>query len=120
MKRKRDLHFASQHHHALHSACEIHRLQSAIHKISEKYKNDPLMSPMLKEIAEFSHPSALNIVRFQYKDNPYDLCSKDYEFSNQSIQENIQAGLNDVKKALLNPAWLDLIADDTGLVFHEF
>lgn len=119
LKRRKNLQYASQHHAALHSVCEIQRLQSAIHNICEKYKGKET-SPLLKELSKLGHPSALNLVRFQYKDHPYDLFSKDYEFSHQSMKEDYESGLHDVKKALLNRSWLDLISDDAGVVFHEF
>jgi NTE family protein len=77
-------------------------------------------SKELNELCEFGHPSALNIIRFQYKDKPDDLCSSDFEFSNKSLQEHYQAGIEDVKQALITPTWLDLIADDAGIVLHEF
>lgn len=119
MKRRKDIQYASRYHQVLHAFCEIHRLQHKIHKVCEIHKPEQ-RSKELDELCQFAHPSALNIIRFQYKDKPYDLCSTDFEFSNKSLQEHYQAGIEDVAAALITPTWLELIADDAGIVLHEF
>jgi NTE family protein len=118
LKRKKDIHFSSRHHSLLRSLCEIHTLQHKIHKAFEQNVSE--LSEELLELSYFGHPSALNFVSFQYKDKPYDLVTKDFEFSYQSIQERYEAGLNEVQQALLEPTWLDLIDDDSGIVLHQF
>ncbi len=119
LKRKKDIHFSSRHQQLLQSLCEIHTLQHKIHTVLEQYEGTHLSKELI-ELSYLGHPSALNFVHFQYKDNDYDLVSKDYEFSYQSIQDHYQSGLSDVQKALLKPSWLDLIDDDSGVKLHEF
>ncbi len=119
MKRKKDIQYASRYHQVLHAFCEIHRLQHKIQKVYERY-NKESPSKELSALCDLGHPSALNIVRFQYKNKPYDLFSKDFDFSAQSLKEHYQFGLNDAQTAINNPSWLDLIDDDAGVVLHEF
>ncbi len=118
-KRQKDIQYASRYHQVLHALCEAHRKQYAIHKVYSKYK-DKNPSKELEALCEFGHPSSLNIVRFQYKDKPYDLFSKDFDFSSQSLIDHYQSGLVDVDQALRTPTWLEVIDDAVGLVLHEF
>ena len=119
IKRHKDVQYASRYHQVLQAFCEIHSLQHKIQKVYEKYGKDS-PSKELQALCDYGHPSALNIIRFQYKNKPYDLFSKDYEFSAQSLEEHYVSGFQDVKTALENPSWLDLIDDGVGVVLHEF
>lgn len=118
LKRKKDLEFASRYHRMLHYFCETHKLRSAVAKLC---KEDPSFQhhPALEGIS-IHQPCTLNIVRFHYQDKPYELWSKDFEFSVQSIKERREAGYADVECALKDGRWCQPILGEQGVQIHEY
>ncbi len=117
IKRARDLEYAGRHREIFKYFCERHRLTILINKLLEQnveYRNNPIF----QEVEKFGQTSALNIIRFHYKDRPYDMWSKDFEFSEQSMYEHYLNGKRDFEKALAKPKWFDVIDDDL-LVINE-
>jgi len=119
-KAKKDIEYGSRYRRVVENFCEIHALQHAINHLCDTFKIDR-ESPEFKKIIDLGRPNILNIVRFQYHDRPYDLWSKDFEFSRQSIQERYQMGYDAAEKALSPPVWLDVLPPlNSGVVIHDF
>lgn len=118
LKRKKDLEFASRYHRMLHYFCEAHKLHSALAKLCEE---DPSFEqhPALAGI-HLHHPCSLNIVRFHYQDKPYELWSKDFDFSVKSITERREAGYIDVEIALKDGRWCHPLPGERGVLIHEY
>lgn len=120
LKYKKEIEYASRHQEILHYFCELHYLQHAISILSKTIKNNHYLDLTLKKIEEIGHPTSLNIIRFRYRDCRSNLWSKDFNFSMEAIKEHWRSGYNDAKKALEQPAWLDLVVDDSGAIIKEF
>ncbi|RYF42411.1 MAG: patatin-like phospholipase family protein, partial [Comamonadaceae bacterium] len=48
----------------------------------------------------------IDIVHLIYRNRPYDLDSKDYEFSRTTVLEHWEAGMRDMRNTLAHPEWL--------------
>lgn len=117
MKRKKDLEYISQHHNLIHYFCEMQNYQRDLQKLSE-FIPDAQKNEVVQNILNKQHPITLNIARFHYRDKPYDIWTKDYEFSDKSITERILLGYNDVQQAFESPEWLELKPQEIQL--HNF
>jgi NTE family protein len=120
MKRKKDLEFASRYHRMLRYFCRFHELHSALAALCRK---DPKLrdDPALKNV-DYKEPCTISLVRFHYKDKPYELWSKDFDFSIQSIQERREAGYRDVEVAMEDAKWFRALDQEQlgGVVLHEY
>ncbi|MGE3318143.1 MAG: patatin-like phospholipase family protein [Candidatus Berkiella sp.] len=114
LKRKKDLEFASQYQEILKYFFEMHRLRHIIRQITEG------KDKICYDDVSLGHPCALNIIRFHYRDTDADLWTKDFEFSQKSIQQRRLAGIDDVKKLFDDPLPLEVIPDDSGFTLHNF
>ncbi len=118
-KYKKEIEFASRHQEVLHYFYELHYLKHAIDILS-KTVHDPNIEKMLKKIAQYRHPTSLNIVRFHYRDPASSLWSKDFNFASVAINDHWQHGYNDVQKAFKFSTWLNEMVDESGALVHEF
>lgn len=119
-KRKKDLEFASRYHRMLRSFCKFHALHTAIAELCRKnpeLRNDPALDNI-----DYKEPATISLVRFHYKDEPYELWSKDFDFSLQSIQERREAGYRDVEVAMQDAKWFRALDQEQlgGVVLHEY
>jgi NTE family protein len=55
--------------------------------------------------AQLTQPT-IDIVHLIYRNRPYELDSKDYEFSRSTLDEHWAAGANDLRMTLAHPEWL--------------
>ena len=55
-----------------------------------------------------------------YRQKPYELESKDYEFSRASVAEHWEAGLRDMRDTLCHPEWLKSTGLDDGVTQYDF
>ncbi len=119
-KRKKDLEFSSRYHRTLHYFCRFHELHRVISKLCEK---DPsLRSDPIIQAADIKEPCSITMVRYHYKDKPYELWSKDFDFSSKSIQERREAGYRDVEASMDDNAWFTCGHSEkySGIILHEF
>lgn len=110
INRRKDLEFVSQYQEILKYFCERHRLKLNLKRLWEE-SDKVHVDPFIKKEVKNESPATLNIILFQYKNRPYDLWSKDFDFSRQAIQEHLADGNKDFKKALKQGKCLELIKD---------
>lgn len=119
IKRRKDLEFSGHYDKMLESFCKIHRLEHTIHQIRLKNK-EKMFAHFEHDTKNIEHISKLNLIRFHYRDRPYDVWSKDFEFSRQSIQEHYQSGIDDVQRAINDPKWLAPIPDNQCVLMNNY
>ncbi len=56
--------------------------------------------------AQMTH-QPIDIVHLIYRNKPYELDSKDYEFSRATVTEHWEAGARDMRNTLAHPEWLE-------------
>ncbi|CAN7305192.1 DUF3734 domain-containing protein [Acidovorax sp. LjRoot117] len=81
-------------------------LQQALADLMEKLPphlhDDPSVTALC---AQMTH-KPIDIVHLIYRNKPYELDSKDYEFSRTSVAEHWEAGMRDMRNTLSHPEWL--------------
>ena len=68
--------------------------------------------------AQLTH-QPVEIVHLIYRDKPYELDSKDYEFSRASVDEHWEAGLRDIRNTLEHPELLRAAAPVNGVTTFD-
>lgn len=68
--------------------------------------------PSVRELSRQLDSEPIDIVHLIYRDKPYELESKDYEFSRSAVEEHWEAGARDMRNTLEHPDWLDARTDD--------
>ncbi|WP_232062309.1 DUF3734 domain-containing protein [Variovorax sp. PBS-H4] len=68
--------------------------------------------------AQLTH-EPIEIVHLIYRDKPYELESKDYEFSRVSVDEHWEAGLRDIRNTLEHPELLRAAAQVNGVTTFD-
>ena len=77
-------------------------LAELIAKLPSKLRSDPAVTALQ---AQMTH-QPVDIVHLIYRDKPYELDSKDYEFSRAMVQEHWQAGERDMRNTIAHPEWM--------------
>jgi NTE family protein len=82
---------------------QLQRLQMVRSAIAKLMKDAPAAVKQSDEgrlLAEFADPKDYNVVHLIYRSAPFELDSKDYNFSRRSMQEHWRAGRHDAHRAL--------------------
>jgi len=83
-----------------------HALSRFLDQLPEKCQNDP----DVRFLAEEAHVKVSTIVQLKYQAKKYETAGKTFEFSRRAMEEHWQAGYEDTKAALGEPAVLELPA----------
>jgi NTE family protein len=73
-----------------------------IAKLPARLRADPAVTALQGQMTH----QPIDIVHLIYRDKPYELDSKDYEFSRAMVQEHWQAGERDMRNTIAHPEWL--------------
>jgi NTE family protein len=86
-----------------------------ISKLPAHLRNDPSVLAVQAELTH--HP--IDIFHLIYRDKPYELESKDYEFSRAAVEEHWEAGARDMSRTLAHPETLRSDASANGVTTFD-
>jgi NTE family protein len=86
-----------------------------ISKLPAHLRNDPSVLAVQAELTH--HP--IDIFHLIYRDKPYELESKDYEFSRAAVEEHWEAGARDMRRTLAHPETLRSDATVNGVTTFD-
>jgi NTE family protein len=119
MERQKDITYSSRTRMNTDALASNMNLQQAIADLMKKLpaalRNDPSVASVS---AQLSH-KPIEIVHLIYRDKPYELESKDYEFSRASVDEHWDAGLRDIRNTLDHPEWLQSASQTNGVTTFD-
>lgn len=118
-KRKKDIEFSSRHNTLLDFYRMIHTLKNSIHVLSKKIPKNEKLDPEVMQCMERGHESNISLVHFLYQYDDTEFSSKDYEFSQKSIEERIKRGYLDGKHGVKKSPWLKPVPETQGMVIHD-
>ncbi len=75
------------------------------------------MPRTLSEVLERQR-EPVDIVHLIYRNKPYELDSKDYEFSRAMVREHWEAGMRDMRATVAHPEWLKR-ATENGITTYD-
>lgn len=77
-------------------------LADLIKRLPARLRSDPAVAALQEHMTH----QPVDIVHLIYRDKPYELDTKDYEFSRAMVQEHWQAGARDMRNTVAHPEWL--------------
>jgi len=117
--RQKDIQYSSRTRMGTDKAAEQHRYKQALHhlllKLPAALKNDP----EVKELMKSTRTAHVDIVHLIYRQNRYELESKDYEFSRVTMQEHWEAGRRDMQRTIDHPDWLRMASENNGVTVYD-
>lgn len=119
LARHKDIQYSSRTRLSTDRAAEMHRhkqaVQHLIAKLPASLKNDPEVQH-LKEATRTAH---LDIVHLIYRQDRYELESKDYEFSRATMNAHWEAGRCDMQNTVDHPDWLRIAPRGDGVTVYD-
>ncbi|MES3000274.1 MAG: patatin-like phospholipase family protein [Pseudomonadota bacterium] len=88
-------------------------LADLIAKLPARLRKDPAVTTLK---AHMTH-QPIDIVHLIYRDKPYELDSKDYEFSRAMVEEHWAAGARDMRNTIAHPEWLQSATENGVTTF---
>lgn len=119
LSRQKDIQYSSRTRLGTDFAAALHKakqnVQHLIAKLPASMQNDPDVK-YLKGVTQTAH---LDIVHLIYRQERYELESKDYEFSRATMVAHWEAGRLDMQRTLDNPNWLKMADGDDGVTVYD-
>ncbi|MDB5964594.1 MAG: hypothetical protein JWQ72_1094 [Polaromonas sp.] len=88
-------------------------LADLLSKLPPALRKDPSVAALQAHMA----CEPIDILHLIYRDKPYELESKDYEFSRATVAEHWAAGADDMRNTLTHPEWLKRATDNGVTTF---
>lgn len=86
---------------------EKHKLRQAIVELFEQLPAEAKQDEKIRKLRDLGDDHAVAIVHLIYRRASYEGQATDYEFSRASMEEHWQAGLDDARRTLRRPSWLE-------------
>jgi len=119
MERQKDITYSSRTRMNTDALAANLNLQQAIadliSKLPARLRSDPSVLAVQAELTH--HP--IDIFHLIYRDKPYELESKDYEFSRAAVEEHWEAGARDMRRTLAHPETLRSDATVNGVTTFD-
>jgi NTE family protein len=107
MERHKDIQYSSKTRLNTTQVAETQKLRNALHrliqKLPEKLKSDADVA-VLKTICSDAHVDIVHLINRRYS---YTTHSKDFDFSRATVRQLWDAGLEDARRTLARPEWLE-------------
>ncbi|WP_395020690.1 patatin-like phospholipase family protein [Dongia sp.] len=118
-ERKKDIQYSSRTRQATDVSLEIQKLRrtvrSLLQKLPEGLDNDPDVVAAREQSCSKVH----NVIHLIYRDKAFEAYHKDYEFSRLTMREHWESGLDDIRRTLAYPEWLERPDNESGVITHD-
>ena len=98
---------------------ETHALRRAIVELFERLPPEARQSENIRKLRDLGDDHAVAIVHLIYRRASYEGQAIDYEFSRTSMKEHWQAGLDDGRRTLRRPRWLEPADGNDGVQVYD-
>jgi NTE family protein len=98
--RQKEIQYSSRTRAITDQLQQLQKVRSAIATLMKDASESTRAREEAKLLAEFADPKNYNVVHLIYRNAPYELDSKDYNFSRRSMLEHWRAGRADAHRAL--------------------
>ena len=119
LKRQKDILYSSRTRYTSNMVTELANTRKAIRDLIDKLPKHLLDDPEVLHLHDFANYAPFDVVHLIYRQGPYELESKDYEFSRVSVLEHWEAGRRDLRDTLVHPEWLKCTGKDTGAMQYD-
>ena len=113
--REKEIRYSSRTRAGTDQFKHVQKLRRAVAGLLEQLPEDLKDSPEAKLLRTAAGPSVYNIVHLIYRAKNYEGHSKDYEFSQRSMEEHWHAGHHDARRTLRHPEVLKRPSNHEGV-----
>ncbi|MCX5494809.1 patatin-like phospholipase family protein [Kaistia dalseonensis] len=117
--RHKDIMYSSRTRQNTDNFSRIHGLKQHLLDALKRLPDDKITDEERAMIADFSEPGLVNIVHLIYQHKNYEGQGADYEFSNLSMNEHWETGLEDTARTLRHGDWLLPPTHARGVSIHD-
>jgi NTE family protein len=107
MARQKEITYSSRTRMSTNAARELMDLRRSARRLLERLPRELRGCPEAQRLQALSSDVSVSIVHLIYRSKNYESHWTDYEFSRTSMEEHWQAGVNDARRTLRYPIWLD-------------
>lgn len=119
LKRQKDILYSSRTRYTSNMVIELENTRKAIRDLIGKLPKHLLDDPEVVHLDDFARSAPFDVVQLIYRQGPYELESKDYEFSRVSVLEHWDAGRRDLRDTLVHQDWLKCTGKDKGAMQYD-
>lgn len=106
MERQKDITYSSRTRMNTDVMAANMNLQQAIADLIAKLPAAMRQDPSVAQVQTMLTHQPIDVYHLIYRDKPYELESKDYEFSRAAVEEHWEAGMRDMRRTLAHPELL--------------
>jgi NTE family protein len=117
VERQKDIAYSSRTRMNTDTAAANVNLEQALADLLKKLPARLRSDPAVMALGERMAHQPVDIVHLIYRDKPYELESKDYEFSRAMVEEHWQAGARDMRTTIAHPEWLQSATENGVTTF---
>jgi len=119
MSRQKDIQYSSRTRMGTDRAAELHRYKQALHHLITKLPAALKDDPEVKRLMQSTRTAHVDIVHLIYRQDRYELESKDYEFSRATMKAHWEAGRRDMQRTVDHPDWLQMASENNGVTVYD-
>jgi NTE family protein len=117
-EREKDIRYSSRTRMATDAATDLQCLRRALKRALDALPPEIAADPELMALRDLSCSKVYNVIHLIYRDKQYEAQHKDFEFSPVTMREHWEAGLEDIRRTLRHPEWLER-PRGLGVVTHD-
>ena len=118
-ERKKDIAYSSKTRQGTDLSLEIQKLRRTVRTLLQKLPEGLDNDPDVVAAREDSCSKVHNVIHLIYRDKAFEAYHKDYEFSRLTMREHWESGLDDIRRTLAYPEWLERPDNESGVVTHD-
>lgn len=119
LQRQKDIQYSSRTRYGTTTVTKDQHLRRAVRALIARLPSKLAAGAEAKLLSEASACERLDIVHLIYRQKPYALESKDYEFSRVSIEEHWRIGGEDMRDTCEHPEWVKRREVDDGVITYD-
>jgi len=119
MARQKDIQYSSRTRMSTQASAASANLQQTLADLLARLPPELREDPGVARLHAHLNRAPIDIVHLIYRNKPYELDSKDYEFSRATVLEHWEAGLRDLRNTLAHPEWLRAQTHSSGVTTFD-
>ncbi|HVM85078.1 MAG TPA: patatin-like phospholipase family protein [Candidatus Binatia bacterium] len=118
-ERQKDIQYSSRTRQATDVSLEIQKLRRTVRALLKKLPEGLDNDPDIVTARDMSCSKVHNVIHLIYRDKAFEAYHKDYEFSRLTMCEHWESGLDDIRRTLTYPEWLERPDNESGVITHD-
>ena len=115
LARQKDIQFSSRTRMNTDVLASNLNLQEQLAELLQSLPAEQRRHPAVELLCAQLQHAPIDIVQLIYRQKPYELDSKDYEFSRITVEEHWEAGMRDLERSFTNREWLRRVSHGAGV-----